>query len=270
MILLGLPARGSPLLPRHWPRDDRPQVLRAARFVGLVDVHRAEVEGLNVVAAIPGRDSTRRATWVVLGAHFDHLGILPTTNGDSVAHGADDDGSGCVALLAVARAMIQAPRPARSVLFVWHTGEEDGLLGSRYYAAHPTVPIDSVVALLDADMVGRNAPESLHVVGPGTEPSVHGRALGMLVDSINATLPAPFVLDRGWDVSSDPRRIYFRADSYPYGERGVPVLLLTSGPHADYHRVTDVAARIDYDKLARVAQLLFAVTDALASRPSAW
>jgi hypothetical protein len=266
MILLGVPTRGSPLLPPRWPRDDRPQVLHGAHFSGTVELVRTTLESYNVVASIPGRDSARRNTWVALGAHFDHLGILPTVGGDSIAHGADDDGSGCVALLAVARAMVQDIRPARSVLFVWHTGEEKGLLGSSYFTSHPTVPLDSVVALVDADMVGRNAADSLYVVGPESAPGGRSRVLGSVVDSVNASLAAPFGFNRSWDVPSNPLRIYFRTDSYPYGAHGVPVVLLTSGPHADYHQVTDVPSRVDYAKLANVARLLFAVTDVLANR----
>jgi len=266
MILLALPTRGSALLPTHWPRDDRPQVLHGARFTGTVDVVLTPVQSYNVVASIPGRDTGRRGTWVALGAHYDHLGIQPPVRGDSVAHGADDDGSGCVALLAVARTLMQGPRPARSVLFIWHTGEEKGLLGSDYFASHPTVPIDSMIAFVDADMIGRNAPDSLYVVGPGTAPGGRSRGLGAVVDSVNAASPAPFTFDRVWDVPTDPLRIYYRADSYPYGEAGVPVVLFTSGPHADYHQVTDVPSRVDYTKLARVARLMFALTDALANR----
>jgi Peptidase family M28 len=266
MVLLGLPGRGSPLLPPRWPRDDRPQVLRSGRFTGTVDLESTRIESFNVVASIPGRDSARRRTWVALGAHYDHLGILPAARGDSVAHGADDDGSGCVALLAVARALVQEPRPERSVLFIWHTGEEEGLLGSAFFTSHATVPIDSIVAFVDADMVGRNAPDSLYLVGPGTAPDGRSRELGLLVDSVNAALPSPFAFNRGWDTATDPRRIYYRADSYPYGERGVPVALVTSGPHADYHQVTDVASRIDYGKLAHVARFLLSLTDALANR----
>jgi hypothetical protein len=266
MILLGLPTRGSPLLPSRWPQDYRPQILHGARFAGAVDVERTPVQSYNVVASIPGHDMARRVTWVALGAHYDHLGIQPPVQGDSVAHGADDDGSGCVALLAVARTIMEGPRPSRSVLFVWHTGEEQGLLGSAYFASHPTVPIDSIIGFVDADMVGRNAEDSLYVVGPVAAPGGRSRGLGVLVDSVNATLPAPFAFNRIWDVPADPHRIYYRADSYSYGERGVPVMLLTSGPHADYHQVTDVPSRINYTKLARVARLMFAVTDALANR----
>ena len=205
-------------------------------------------------------------TWVEYSAHYDHLGILPASIGDSVAHGADDDGSGSVALLAIARAMRQSPPPRRSVLFVWHTGEEEGLLGSAYFASHPTVPLDSVVALINADMIGRNAPESLYVVGPGTAPHGTSRPLGKVVDSVNASLPSPFAFGRTWDSPTSPQRVYFRGDAFPYGERGVPVVFFTTGLHPDYQQVSDEASRIDYSKLAHVSQLLYELGEVLANR----
>lgn len=266
LLLLGLPTRGSPLLPRHWPRDDRPQRLDAGRFTGVVDVERTVVHSYNVVAGLRGADPNRQGSWVAFSAHYDHLGVLPAQHGDSIAHGADDDGSGSVALLAVARVMAQAPRPRRSVLFVWHTGEEEGLLGSAYFAAHPTVPLDSIVALVNADMIGRNAPDSLYLVGPGAAPNGQSRALGVVVDSVNAALTLPFALDRDWDTPASPERIYYRSDAYQYAERGVPIVFFTSGLHSDYHQVSDRATRIDYTKLAHVGQLLYALGEALADR----
>ena len=161
---------------------------------------------------------------------------------------------------------MQSPRPARSVLFVWHTGEEKGLLGSAFFVSHPTVPMDSLVAFVDVDMVGRNSPDSLYIVGPEAAPNGRSRVLGTLIDSANATLPAPFAFNRIWDVVSDPQRIYYRTDSYSYGEQGVPVALFTSGPHADYHQVTDIASRIDYVKLAQVSRLLVAIVDVVGNR----
>jgi Zn-dependent M28 family amino/carboxypeptidase len=257
---------GSSLLPRRWPRDDHPQLLAGARFSAMIDVDRTPVESYNVIAALPGRDPDLQRSWVAFGAHYDHLGILPAVRGDSVAHGADDDGSGSVALLAIARAMRQAPRPRRSVLFVWHTGEEEGLLGSAYFASHPVVPLDSIVALINVDMVGRNAPESLYVVGLGVAPHGTSRALGGVVDSVNASLAAPFAFDRAWDTPTNPQRIYSRGDAFPYAERGVPIAFFTSGLHADYQQASDEPSRIDYSKLAHVSQLLYQVGEALANR----
>jgi hypothetical protein len=265
MILLGIQSRGSPLLPARWPRDDHPQVLSGRHFTGSVELIRTPVEGYNVLAALPGRDSALRRSWVAMSAHFDHLGILPVASGDSVAHGADDDGSGSIALLAVARGITQSAAPRRSSLFIWHTGEAKGLLGSAYFAAHPTVPLDSMIALINVDMVGRNAPDSLFVIGPGAAPHEQSKAVGRIVDSVNATLPAPFVFNRSWDTPTSAERLYFRGDSYNYAERGVPIVFFTSGSHADYHRVTDDASRIDYQKLDRVTQLLIALSETLAN-----
>ena len=266
MLLLGEPAPGSPLLPRRWPSDDRAQVLAGLRFVATAEIQRTAVQSYNVVAALPGADSALQRTWVAYSAHYDHLGIVPAAGGDSVAHGADDDGSGSVALLAIARAMRQAPRARRSVLFVWHTGEEEGLLGSAYFASHPVVPLDSIVALINADMIGRNAPESLYVVGPGAAPRGVSRPLGKIVDSVNATMPAPFAIGRVWDSPTNPQRVYFRGDAFSYGERGVPVAFFTTGLHPDYQQASDEASRIDYVKLAHVSQLLFDLGEVLANR----
>jgi hypothetical protein len=266
MLMLGEPAPESPLLPRRWPRDDRPQVLVGMRFTAVADIQRTPVESFNVVAALRGSDSALQRNWVAYGAHYDHLGIVPATGGDSVAHGADDDGSGSVALLAIARAMRQGLRPRRSVLFVWHTGEEEGLLGSVYFASHPTVPLDSIVAMINADMIGRNAPDSLYVVGPGVAPHGISRPLGKIVDSVNASLPSPFRFGRMWDSPANPQRVYYRGDAFPYGERGVPVAFFTTGLHADYQQASDLPSRIDYAKLAHVSQLLLEIGETLANR----
>jgi Peptidase family M28 len=265
MILIGRPSAGSPLLPPGWTGDGTPRPLRGRRFVGHVELRREPVMSYNVVAMVPGSDL--RSTYVAYGAHYDHLGILPIDHGDSVANGADDDGSGCVALLALARTFASArSAPRRSILFVWHVGEEKGLLGSVYFTEHPTVPIDSIVAQINADMIGRNNPDSLYVVGPAAAPNGQGRALGRVVDSVNAALPHPFAFNREWDSPTHPEQIYYRSDHYSYARKGVPIVFFTSGLHADYHRVTDKPAKIDYDKLAHVDLLMFNLGQALANR----
>jgi Zn-dependent M28 family amino/carboxypeptidase len=171
-----------------------------------------------------------------------------------------------VALLALARAFVQSPPPRRSVLFVWHTAEEKGLLGSAYFTDHPTVPLDSIVAQVNADMIGRNSPDSLYVVGPVAAPGGQSRALGVVVDSVNATLATPFAFDREWDSPTHPEQIYYRSDHYNYARKGVPIVFFTSGLHADYHRVTDDVGKIDFAKLAHVDLLLFDLGEALADR----
>ena len=264
MVLFGvLPEGASPLLPAKWPTDRRAQPLAGRRFSGVVD---AATVSYNVAAIVRGSDPALARSYVAYGAHHDHVGVLPAEQGDSIANGADDDGSGSVMLLALARAFAQGPRPARSLLFVWHAGEEAGLLGSEYFADHPTVPIDSIVAQINADMIGRNAADSLYVVGPAAAPEGQSRQLGTVLDSVNASLARPFLFNREWDSPSHPEQIYFRSDHFNYARRGVPIVFLTSGLHADYHEVGDEVSKIDFDKLARVGELMYRVGQAVGNR----
>jgi Zn-dependent M28 family amino/carboxypeptidase len=267
MILIGRPSAGSPLLPPGWTGDGTPHVLRGRRFTGHVDLRRERVSSYNVVAIVPGTDPALRQTYVAYGAHYDHLGIVPADHGDSIANGADDDGSGSVALLALARVFsTERSAPRRSILLVWHAGEEKGLLGSSYFTDHPTVPIDSIVAQINADMIGRNSPDELYVVGPEAAPHGQSRVLGAVVYSVNRALAHPFVFNREWDSPTHPEQIYYRSDHFNYARKGIPIVFFTSGLHADYHRVTDKPAKIDYDKLAHVDLLMFNLGQALANR----
>jgi hypothetical protein len=259
MIMLGTPAAGSPLLPPGWPANDRAQAL-GRRFTANVQQERTPMTAYNVVAVVRGSDPALSTTYVAYGAHYDHLGIVSPVHGDSVANGADDDGSGSVTLLALARALQEMPvKPKRSTLFVWHVGEEQGLFGSSWFVDHPTVPIDSIVAQLNADMIGRNATDLLYLVGPRAAPNAQSRRLGGIVDSVNAAEPRPFVIDRSMDSPTHPEHIYERSDHFNYARKGIPIVFFTTGLHADYHEVTDEAAKIDYEKMARVEQLLLDV-----------
>jgi hypothetical protein len=258
MLLFGTAKKGSPLLPAKWPIDDKSQPLTGTRLTASVAIRQEPFVGYNVVGRAPGKDPTLRGSYVAFGAHYDHIGILPPLRGDSIANGADDDGSGSVALLAIAKAMMAQPM-RRSALFVWHVGEEKGLLGSSYFTANPTVPIDSIVAQINADMIGRNQWDSLYVVGPRASPNGQSRRLGEIIDSVNARLALPFEIDRSWDDVNHPLQVYQRSDHFNYARRGIPIAFFTTGLHKDYHEVTDDATRIDYDKLARVARLMFDV-----------
>ena len=162
-----------------------------------------------------------------------------------------------VALLAIARVMQQAPvKPRRSVLFVWHVGEEKGLLGSSWFTEHPTVPIDSIVAQLNADMIGRNADTLLYVVGPLAAPNNQSKRLGAILDSVNAAVPTPFRFNREWDSATHPEHIYERSDHFNYARKGIPIVFFTTGLHADYHKVSDEPRKIDFAKMARVTRLM--------------
>lgn len=266
MVMLAAPRAGSPLLPAGWPADDKPQALRR-HFTAKITLGRAQVQGHNVIGVLRGSDPSLRNTYVALGAHLDHIGVQPSARGDSIANGADDDGSGSMGLVAIARALAAAPvRPKRSILFVWHTGEEAGMLGSEWFMTHPTVPLDSIVAQLNADMIGRNSPDSLMIVGPRAAPNGQSRVLGALVDSVNRTLSQPFLIDREWDSPTHPEQIYLRSDHYSYAKRGIPIIFFTSGLHADYHQVSDEVSKIDFAKLARVADFIMRTAVGVANR----
>jgi hypothetical protein len=268
LIMLGVPSVGSPLLPTGWPADDKAQVLSGRRFTARIEQVKSLVTGYNVAAIVRGSDPALRSTYVAFGAHYDHIGIVKGTATDSIANGADDDGSGSMALLAVARVMQQAPvKPRRSVLFVWHTGEEKGLLGSSWFTDHPTVPIDSIVAQINADMIGRNADSLLYVVGPLAAPNGQSKRLGAIVDSVNATMSPPFAINREWDNPNHPEHIYERSDHYNYAKKGIPIVFLTSGLHDDYHKASDEVNKIDFAKMARVTRLLMETGSAVANAP---
>jgi hypothetical protein len=225
------------------------------------------VEAWNVVAVLPGADQARAGEFVALGAHYDHVGVGPPLNGDSIYNGADDNASGTTALLEIAEAFAHSPpgqRPARSVLFAWKTAEEAGLLGSEHFTDHPTVPREAIVAHVNLDMVGRNHPDSLMVIGPrrlSTE-------LGELVEAVNRRQPQPFVFDYSYDVPGHPEQLFCRSDHYNYARYGIPIVFLTTGLHEDYHAPSDRPERIDYEKLARVSRLVFDLTLEVASRPA--
>jgi Zn-dependent M28 family amino/carboxypeptidase len=158
-------------------------------------------------------------------------------------------------------------KPKRSSLFVWHVGEEQGLLGSSWFVDHPTVPIDSIVAQLNADMIGRNAPDLIYTVGPRAAPNAQSRRLGAIVDSVNAAAARPFAIDRTLDSPSHPEHIYERSDHFNYARKGIPIVFFTTGLHDDYHKVGDEPAKIDYEKMARVQKLLLEVGTAVGNSP---
>lgn len=268
MVAILRMASGAPFLPSDWPSNDRSRQMPGTRFVARLSERIDTVMTHNVVGIVHGSDPARRNTYVAYGAHYDHVGTRTPTpeDRDTVFNGADDDGSGSVALLAIARAWVQGPKPARSALFVWHVGEELGLFGSAWYAANPTVPIDSIVAQINADMIGRNHPDSLYIVGPGAAPNGQSRVLGQVMDSVNALQAKPFVFNREWDSTTHPERIYFRSDHFNYAVKGIPIVFLTTGLHPQYHQVADEAPLVDFAKLARVSTLMYDLGIALGRR----
>ena len=223
----------------------------------------------NVVGFIDGTDPQLRNTYVALGAHYDHLGLEPDSRfvaGDRINNGADDDGSGSAALVGLANAFMSA-KPRRSIMLVWHAGEERGLWGSKYLADHPPVPIESIVAQLNVDMIGRNrddqSSEENTVYAVGAD-RISTELHNILIDA-NAGLSAPLKVDFEMNDAADPERIYFRSDHFSYAAKGIPVIFFFTGLHSDYHRVTDSVDKIHFDKLSRITQLIYEVASRVAN-----
>lgn len=200
----------------------------------------------------------------------DSLRRLRPPHRDSIFNGADDDGSGTVSLLEIAQAFTHARvKPKRSILFVWHTGEEKGLLGSAYFTDHPTVPRDSIVAQLNLDMVGRGRADEWKGAGPRYLMLVGSRRLstelGDMVERINEAESDPFIFDYTFDANGHPENVYCRSDHYEYARYGIPIVFFTTGLHEDYHQVTDEVQYIDFAHMARVDRLVFDVAMGVAN-----
>jgi hypothetical protein len=275
----------------------------------------------NVVGMVEGSDPKLKDTYVMFGAHLDHIGYsqvgnsngpspsgcrqrgtaalqalaaagktaqkpargggapggaagagagrgaAPTTppvpfdQRDFISNGADDDGSGSIAELGVAKAFATGPKPKRSVVFVWHTGEEAGLYGSRYNADFPVVPLDKVQAQLNMDMVGRDDCDNLEgdytnsvfIVGADRISS----DLHNVIVQTNGTLTKPLALDYELNDPADPEGVYTRSDHFSYAAKGIPIAFFTTGLHPDYHRVSDTVDKITFPKMARISQLVY-------------
>lgn len=251
------------------PRVDAPVALDGilAHFAAHAQVLE-DSRAPNVVAVLPGRDPALRDEYVVLSAHMDHVGVgRPDAAGDSIYNGADDNASGTAALLEVARALAALPaeqRPRRSVVFLHVSGEEKGLLGSRWYSDHPTVPVERIVANVNVDMIGRNSRDSVVVIGKEYS------SLGALVDRVAARHP-----ELGLVASDDlwpDERFFYRSDHFNFARLEIPSVFFFSGVHEDYHRPSDHLELVDVEKTTRVTRLLFHTVREIAdadSRP-AW
>jgi len=194
---------------------------------------------------------------------IDSMRKIRPPRADSICNGADDDGTGTAAILELAESfatMPMAQRPRRSLLFVSHTAEERGLLGSKWYADHSTVPIDSIVAEIDEDMIGRGTAWDLPAGGPTYLEVVGARRLsnefGDLLEKANAAMKLPFVFDYEFDAPGHPLQYYCRADHYSYARYGIPAVAFSRGEHLDYHQVTDEPQYIDYPDMLRVVTMV--------------
>jgi Zn-dependent M28 family amino/carboxypeptidase len=232
----------------------------------------------NVVAIFEGSDPVLKNEYVALGAHYDHVGVGAPVRGDAIYNGADDDGSGTTALLSMAEALANASvRPRRSVLFVWHAGEEKGLWGSRYFTDNPTVPLANIVTQLNIDMIGRSklvgdtnplnrelsGAHEIYVIGS----RMMSTELGQLVEDVNKQY-LNLTYDYRYDDPADPNRFFFRSDHYNYARKGVPIVFFFDGEHEDYHKPGDSVDKIDFDKMERVARTIYLTLWEVANRPA--
>jgi hypothetical protein len=258
------------------PRPSRAPViwLRAAmagaaqqpgqRLVARITTESFIYPSVNVVAKVPGTDTALRNEYVLFSGHQDHDGVRFPINGDSIWNGADDNASVSVALLAIGRAFARAPG-RRTALFVWHGAEERGLIGSRWYSAHPTVPRSAIVAVLNADMIGRNSPDSAALLGV-EPPHRNSQALARMALEANRRFTS-FALDTTWDRPTHPEGWYFRSDHLPYARAGIPAIMFSTLLHPDYHTPRDESQRIDYTKLTRMTRWMYATGWMVATTP---
>jgi hypothetical protein len=232
----------------------------------------------NVVAVWEGSDPVLKNEYVALGAHYDHVGSgCPAVGSDTICNGADDDGSGTTALLSIAEALAKAPtQPKRSVLFVWHCGEEKGLWGSRYFTEYPTVPLNQIVAQINIDMIGRSkkpgdtnprnrdltGPDAVYLIGS----TMMSTELGEIVNAVNKSF-LNLTLDTRYDDPKDPNRFFFRSDHYNYARKGIPIIFFFDGVHEDYHRAGDTADKIDYQKMEKITRTIYMTLWEIANRP---
>ena len=190
---------------------------------------------------------------------------------DSISNGADDDGSGTVVLLEIAERFAKE-KPARSILFISHQGEEAGLLGSRWFVDHPTVDLTKIVAAHNMDMLGKGRADQVKYGGPNSVQMLGARRLsrefGDVIDSVNANSPEPMAIDRSWDVTQNPLNRFCRSDQVSYVSKDIPVTYFSLGYAQDYHQVTDEPQYIEYDHAARLGRFIYDVMHAIAVRPT--
>ncbi|RKS98051.1 M28 family metallopeptidase [Chryseobacterium defluvii] len=218
----------------------------------------------NILAFIEGSEKPEEI--VVISAHYDHVG---TRNG-VVYNGADDDGSGTVGVMEIAKAFQETKKagkgPKRSILFLHVTGEEHGLFGSEYYSDNPVFPLANTVVDLNIDMIGRDDPENrgkdyVYVIGSemlSSELKVINEAANKKTNNL--------ILNYKYDDPNDPERLYYRSDHYNFAKNNIPVAFFFDGIHEDYHKPTDDVEKIDYSLLAKRTQLVFATAWEIANR----
>lgn len=244
-----------------------------------VAVKKENIHSQNVVGVLEGSDPVLKNEYVAVGAHYDHVGMNPYAIGpDKIFNGADDDGSGTVAVMAIAEAFAKGPRPKRSILFIWHAGEEKGLWGSEYYSNNPTVPISSIVTQLNIDMIGRaqnandianarnkNLPKNGEVFLIGSK--MMSTELGEVSESTNKSF-LNMSFNYKYDDPNDPEQYFYRSDHFNYARKGIPIIFYMDGDHDDYHQLSDSIEKIDFENMEKIARTIMATGWELANRPT--
>ena len=248
---------------------DSPTPFTIDKTASMTTMGRTEIKWTQNVAALwEGRDPVLKNEMVAIGAHYDHVGTNQNAQGeDKIWNGADDDGSGTVAVLSIAEALAKSKlRPKRSILLVWHAGEEKGLWGSEYFNKFPTVDIKKVIAQLNIDMIGRSKrpddtnPKNKDLTGAnaiyviGSE--MMSSTLGSIVKGTNAGF-SKLTYDYRYDDPADTNRFFFRSDHFNYAVNGIPIAFWFDGVHEDYHQPGDSPDKIDYAKMEKVARTIF-------------
>ncbi len=222
----------------------------------------------NIVAVWEGSDAVLKNEYVAIGAHYDHVGTNPNARGDDkIFNGADDDGSGTVAVLSIAESLAKAKkRPKRSTLFVWHCGEEKGLWGSEYFNKFPTVDVKKVVTQLNIDMIGRSRktddtnPRNKDLSGENAVYVIGSQMMSSTLGAITKGTNDAYLklnYDLRYDDPKDTNRFFFRSDHYNYAVNGIPIVFWFDGVHEDYHGVGDEPQKIDYVKMEKITRTIF-------------
>jgi hypothetical protein len=255
-----------PQVPQVWISRAKASLVQAsgARASMSIAVASFTYPSVNIVARVPGTDRAKRDEIVLFSGHQDHDGVRYDVNGDSIWNGADDNASVAVALLAIGRAVVKRPMP-RTALFVWHGAEERGLLGSRWFSGHPTVKKENIVAVLNADMIGRNNPDSAALLGV-QPPHLNSNALVAAAYEANA-MTGKFIVDTSWDNPRHREGWYFRSDHLPYAQANIPAIMFSTLLHPDYHTPRDNPENIDIGKLARMTKWMYATGWIIGNAP---
>jgi hypothetical protein len=211
----------------------------------------------NVVAWIEGTDETLKEEYILFGSHHDHIGVRE----GRIFNGADDNGSGTVAMLEIAQALVIS-RPKRSTILVWHTAEEKGLWGSRYFVENSPVPVENMSAELNMDMLCRNDPNSIYLIGSNMLSSELDAAIHLVNEK-----HIHMNLDYTYEDPKHPDNFFFRSDQYPYIQYGIPAVWFFCGTTEDYHQETDTVDRVDFKKMENVTRLVYMTALELGNKP---